>query len=129
MVVRQVVRAAQRSIPTGGLCAPRLQASPFTAIAVFTLLRQTFRETACASDDGRISGGTSCNFKLGGPLSVAFASRWPVLVPVRSNQQNTVADVGDAVPVWHESTTQRAPRAVLPPGSPPFVRTEKERRA
>ena len=27
--VRQVVRAAQRSIPTGGLCAQRLQASPF----------------------------------------------------------------------------------------------------
>ena len=42
---------------------------------------------------------------------------------------NAVADVGDAVPVWHEIDHPTGPRAVLPPGSPPFVRTEKERRA
>ena len=42
---------------------------------------------------------------------------------------NAVADVGDAVPVSHEIDHPTGPRAVLPPGSPPFVRIEKERRA
>jgi hypothetical protein len=102
-------------------CLPAL---PVTRVAVFTLRGQPF----CAVDAvafrvGRaeISPGRAA---VGGVrLSVGGAGAG-VQQPA-----NAVADVGDAVPVWHEIDHPTGPASRAAAGRPPFVRTEKERRA
>ena len=128
VAARQVLRALQQSIRSGGLCAQCLPALPTTRVAVFTLRgRRSARRSAPLTmsrfgwDELKFQTGRSA---VGGVRLSAGGAGAGVQQPA-----NAVADVGDAVPVWHEIDYPTGPRAVLPPGSPPFVRTEKERRA